>query len=62
MGFYINPCADELLVSSFHSFEAGIANAKELQKFLNFCAAHLPVKRDTETKFPISYFGQTCPK
>ena len=27
MGFYINPCADELLVSSFHSFEARIANA-----------------------------------
>ena len=27
MGFYISPCADELFVSSFHSFEAGIANA-----------------------------------
>ena len=27
MGFYNNPCADELLVSSFHSFEARIANA-----------------------------------
>ena len=27
MGFYINPCADELFVSSFHSIEAGIANA-----------------------------------
>ena len=27
MGFYINPCADELFESSFHSFEAGIANA-----------------------------------
>ena len=27
MGFYINPCADELFVSSFHLFEAGIANA-----------------------------------
>ena len=25
MGFYINPCADELFVSSFHSFEAGIS-------------------------------------
>ena len=24
----------------------------ELQKFLNFCAAYLPVKLDIETKFP----------
>ena len=23
----------------------------ELQKFLNFCAAHLPVRLDIETKF-----------
>ena len=27
MFFYINPCAAELFVSNFHSFEAGIANA-----------------------------------
>ena len=26
MGFYINPCAAELFVSIFHSFEAGITN------------------------------------
>ena len=30
------------------------AHRLELQKFLNFCAAHLPVKRDIEMKF--SYF------
>ena len=24
----------------------------ELQKFFNFCAAHLPVRLDIETKFP----------
>ena len=34
----------------------------ELQKFCNFCAAHLPVRLDIETKFPISYFGQPCQK
>ena len=29
----------------------------ELQKKLNFCFAQLPGKRDIETRFPISYFG-----
>ena len=29
-------------------------------KFFNFCVAHLPVKRDIETKFPISYLGHAC--
>ena len=28
----------------------------ELQKFLNFCAAHLPVRLDIETKFPYFLF------
>ena len=28
----------------------------ELQKFLHFCAAHLPVGLDIETKLLISYF------
>ena len=28
----------------------------ELQKFLNFCAAHSPVRLDIETKFLISNF------
>ena len=27
----------------------------EVQKFLNFCAAHLPVRPDIETKFPFSF-------
>ena len=27
----------------------------ELQQFFIFCVAHLPVRRDIETKFPISY-------
>ena len=27
----------------------------ELQKFFNFCAAHLPVRLDIEMKFLISY-------
>ena len=31
----------------------------ELQKFLNFCAAHLPDKRDIETTFPYFLFW-TC--
>ena len=31
----------------------------ELQKFFNFCAAHLPVKRGMETKFPYFLFW-TC--
>ena len=33
-----------------------------LQKLFYFCAAHLPVRLDIETKFPISYFGHACPK
>ena len=33
----------------------------EMQKFLHFCAAHLPVKRDIKTKFPISYFRHGLP-
>ena len=28
----------------------------ELQKFFNFCAAHLPVRLDIETKFPYFLF------
>ena len=28
----------------------------ELQKFFNFCAAHLPVKLDIETNSRISYY------
>ena len=47
----------------------GLAQAKimtvhrlELQKFLNFCAAHLLVMLDIETKFLISYFEQPCQK
>ena len=28
----------------------------ELHKFLNFCAAHLPVRLDIETKFPYFLF------
>ena len=31
----------------------------ELQKFLNFCAVHLPVKRDIKTKLPYFLFW-TC--
>ena len=31
----------------------------ELQKFLNFCAAHLPVKRDIEKKLTYFLF-RTC--
>ena len=34
----------------------------ELQKFLNFCAAHSPVRLDMEMKYLISYFGQLCQK
>ena len=34
----------------------------ELQKFLNFSAAHSPVRLDIETEFLISYFGQPCQK
>ena len=34
----------------------------ELFFFYNFCAAHLSVRLDIETKFPISYFGHACPK
>ena len=28
----------------------------ELQKFFNFCVAHLPVKQDIEKKFPCFLF------
>ena len=31
-----------------------------MEKFFNLCAAHLPVNRDIETKFVISYFGHAC--
>ena len=34
----------------------------ELQKFLNFCAAHSPVRLDIETKFLICIFWQPCQK
>ena len=30
--------------------------------FLNFCAAHLPVRLDIETQFLISFFEQPCKK
>ena len=44
-------------------FAIQILTRLELQKFiLFFCAAHLPVKLDKETKIPISYFGHACPK
>ena len=39
-----------------------LASRLELQKFLNFCVAHLPVRLKIETKFLISYFGQPCQK
>ena len=32
----------------------------ELQKLLIFCAAHLPVRLDIGTKFPISILFRTC--
>ena len=32
------------------------------QFFIYFCAAHLPVRLDIETKLPISYFEDACPK
>ena len=28
-----------------------------MQKFFNCCVAHLSVKQNIKTKFPISYFG-----
>ena len=34
----------------------------ELQKFLNFCAAHSSVRLDIETKFLISNYWQPCQK
>ena len=34
----------------------------ELHKFLNFCAAHSPVRLDIETKSPISNYWQPCQK
>ena len=33
-----------------------------IDKFLNFCAAHLPVRLDMETKLPTSKFGHAWPK
>ena len=34
----------------------------ELQKLFNFCAVHLPVRLDIETKFLISNYWQPCQK
>ena len=36
-----------------HTFRdtAGVRYGPYLQKFFNFCAAHLPVRLDIETKF-----------
>ena len=31
---------------------------EKCKSILILCMAHLPVKRDIETKFPVSYFGR----